>query len=72
METVSFVKTYVWAYKNNKTSAEVADKLGMELKQVYAKANTLRKRGVKLQELRKNLGVYDEVDSLNSYIEAQI
>lgn len=48
-----FVNTYVKVSKANGTSADVAKELGLKTQTVTRRANSLRKRGVELPELRK-------------------
>lgn len=68
-----FVKTYVQAYKEGKTSVDVAQKLNVDLKKVYVKANTLGKRGVNLPILKQASPLRNDLssaDDLNAYIES--
>lgn len=68
METRKFVRTYMWAFNNGKTSLDVSKKLDVEVKKVYSYANYLRKLGVKLPFLNKEAGRQLSVDDLNSLI----
>ncbi len=73
MDTFKFVKTYVWAYKNGKSNIDVAAKLDVDLQRVYARANYLRKHGVKLPVLNRGQRQSStSVEDLNSYIEAMV
>lgn len=72
IDNVEFVKTYIWAYKADKTAQDVARKFGVDLKRVYAKTNALRKRGVNLPMLRKAYQTGGTVEDLNSYITAAL
>lgn len=69
MNNNQFVRTYIWAKQNGKTSVDIARKFDVETKRVYGRANYLRKKGVKLPFLNKDSGRRSlDVDGLNRYI----
>lgn len=73
MNNTQFVKTYVWAHKNGKTSIDIAKKFEVDRKRIYAKANYLRKRGVKLPFLNKDSGrARLNVEELNLLIASRL
>lgn len=72
MNNAKFVKAYLWAYKNDKTSLDIAKKLGWEVQRVYVNANYLRKKGVRLPYLNRESGRRMSVEDLNGMIAKEL
>lgn len=64
-----FVREYMNAFSVNGSAQDVAYKLKVHPKKVYAKTMYMRKLGVKLPKLAMGDGSSLNVDALNGYIE---
>lgn len=54
MSAEDFVRSFISVYKENGTSKELADKLGLKQESVVSRANQYRKLGIKLPQLKQN------------------
>ena len=65
-----FVKAWVAAHRRGETVLEVADQLGIPVQRVHTRAYTLRKKGVKLPNLKPTggRGYRLDIDKLNKIV----
>lgn len=71
MSNIKFVNTWMDAVKRGGGVQSVASKLGIEVTTASAKANYLRKQGVKLPPMTRTRNEVFDVDRLNALIESK-